>query len=251
MVHLNLLADGVELGVGVHVPGVAHASGPGDGGVAVGGHPHRRMGLLHGAQHELSILEPEVLALVVDLLAGPQQAHGLQALQIAADPGAAGHAEVVVFLVAVAQGGAQCEVAAGDHVHGGHPFRQVHRMMQGHQHGGHETHAPSLRRNPGQQRHRLQLLVGVGQVVLALVDHVEPQVARRAHVGADVGEGLLHVGAGRLLSDGGKGNSEFHCGTSVGVGWLTRKERRPVVVRLVWWMLLPACVGANDHSPLH
>ena len=220
MVHLDLLADGVELGVGVHIPGVAHPGGSGDGSVAICGHPNRRVRLLHGAKHQLGVLQPEVLPLVVHLLPRPQQAHGLQAFQVAAHPGATRHAEVVVFLVAVAQGGAQGEVAAGYHVHGGDTLRQVHRMMEWHQQCSYQTHTFGLRRDPGEQRHGLQLLVGVGQVVLALVDHVEPEVARRAHVGADVSKGLLHVGAGWLLGYGGKGYTEFH-----GCSWAGSNSR--------------------------
>ena len=83
-------------------------------------------------------------------------------------------------------------------------------MVQRHQQRRHQSHAPRLRGYTRQQRHGLQLLVRVGQVVLALIDHVEAQIPRRAHVGADVGEGLLHIRAGRLLGYGGKGNSKFH-----------------------------------------
>ena len=125
VVHFHLLADGVKLGVGIDVPGIAEPGGAGDGGVAVGGNPYRRAGLLDGAQHQLGVAELEILAVVVDALAGPEQSHGGQAFQVAADAGTAGDAEVVVFRITVAQGGAEGKASAGDYVHSGNPFRQV------------------------------------------------------------------------------------------------------------------------------
>ena len=168
------------------------------------------MGLLYRAQHQLGIPQLEILTVKVDPFTGPQQAHGFQALQVTAHPGTSRHAEIVVLLVAVAQRGGQREVAAGDHVHGRYALRQVDGMVQRDQQGRYQTHASRLSGDAGQQRHGLQLLVGIGKVVLALVHHVEPKVAGRAHVGADVGEGLLHIGAGGLLRHGRKGDSKLH-----------------------------------------
>ncbi len=76
-------------------------------------------------------------------------------------------------------------------------------MVQRHQHSCDQAHPPGLRGDAGQQGHSLQLLVRVGQVVLALIDQIKAQIAGGADVGADVGERLLHIGAGRLLGDGG------------------------------------------------
>ena len=172
------------------------------------------MRLLHRTQHQLGVAQLEILAVVIHLLARPQQPHRLQTLQIATHPGTSGHAEIVILLIPVAQRRAQGELAAGNYVHRSHPLGQVHRMVQGHQHRRHQPHAARLGGDAGQQRHRLQLLVRVGQVVLTLIDQVKPQVARRTDVGADVGECLLHIGADRLLGDGGKGHAKLHRNTS-------------------------------------
>ena len=210
VVHLHLLADGVKPGVGVDIPGVAQPGGAGDSGVAVGGHPHRRVRLLHRTQHQPGVPQPEILPVVVDPFARPQQPHRFQAFQVAADPRAARRSEVVVLLIPVAQGGGEDKIAAGDDIHRRHAFRQVNGMVQRRQQRCHQPHPPRFGGDARQQRHRLQLLVRVGEVMLALIDQVKAQVAGRADISADVGESLLHIGAGRLLGNGGKGNSEFH-----------------------------------------
>ena len=92
-------------------------------------------------------------------------------------------------------------------------------MVQRYQQRCHQPHPPRFGGDARQQRHRLQLLVRVGEVMLALIDQVKAQVAGRADISADVGESLLHIGAGRLLGNGGKGNSEFHQCTSTLFDW--------------------------------
>ena len=144
-----------------------------------------------------------MLPLEGNLILGPQTPHHLQALHVPGHPPPAVHPEGVVLLVPVAQGGAEDEPAPGDDVHGRHPLRQVHRLMQRHQQGRHQSHALGLGGKSCQQRHRLELLVGGGQVVLPLVYQVEPQLLGRPDVLHNFLEALPHVGAQGLLAHAG------------------------------------------------
>lgn len=206
----DLAPDAAISGVGVDIPGVAAAGGAADGGVAVGGDPDGRMRLLEGAEGHLRAVEVKVFAVKVHGFLRPETLHHFETFQVAGDPAVAGDGKGVVFRIAIAEGGAEDEAAAGDDVHSGDAFSQVNGVVQGNQYGSHDAHAFGFGGQAGEQGHSLQLLVGGGEVVLPLVEKVEAQVAGGADVFYDFEEVLPHIGADGLLSHAGQGNAELH-----------------------------------------
>ena len=135
-------------------------------------------GFWMGVNPILALVHGPVLALVVDLLAGPELLHHLDGLGHARDPLLAVGADGLQLGVAVAQAHAEHEAALGDVVQGGHVLRHLERVVQRQQHdAGLEPHLADFGREPRQHRERLRPDGGVRHPVLRHGDGGEAAVA--------------------------------------------------------------------------
>jgi len=187
--------------MGVDEPGVAQPGGAPHRGVVVGRHPDGRARPLHRADVHAHVGEPAAGAVVGHAVLAPQALDQRQILLEALHSLALGHTEGVELHVAVAEADAEDEVAAGDDVEGGDRLGGVDGVVQVEEQDAEpQRHFASLRGEPRQERHALQLLVvALVEVVLAGEDGVPAAVAHGPHHGDLVGERAHHVGVEGLL----------------------------------------------------
>src|SRR6202011_5147751 len=135
------------------------------------------------------------------------------------------HAEGVELDLAIAQADAEDEVAARDHVEARHRLRGVDRVVQVEQQDAEpERHLARFRREPRQQRHRLELLVvALVEIMLAGHERVPAAIARVPHHHELILERAHHVGCERVLV--GNEDTDFHAILRAG-----NKQRRHLLL---------------------
>ena len=147
---------------------------------------------------------------VGDRLAAPQPLDHLEPLDQTADAIFGILSERAILDVAVAEADAEDEVAARDHVEARHRLRGVDRVVQVEQQDAEpERHLARFRREPCQERHRLELLVvALVEIMLAGHERVPAAIARVANHHELILERAHHVGCERVLV--GDEDTDFH-----------------------------------------
>lgn len=166
------------------------------------GRPARAAGgALHGAQDRLYGVELHGVAGEGHLVLGPQAADKVQVVQEAAQTCLTGHAEGVELRVAVAESGADGEASAAHDVQRGQFLSDVDRVVQRHECDGRaEPHLAGLGDDAGQHGERVQVLEGVGEVVLRRPDRGEAGIACEADLFDLFCEARHHVVVGGELA---------------------------------------------------
>ncbi len=188
-----------ERSVRVYEPRVGKPGGAPHGGVAVRRHPDRGSRRLHRPGRQAGALQTVAVPLRRHLVALEQPPHDVELLAEDADPPLR-RAERGGLLGAVAEPDAEHEAPAGDDVERRRLLGHLDRVQEREEEdSGSDAHVARLRREAGEERHRLEHLERRRQEVLAGEDRVEAGVAHEAHLLEVLGEPGGRILPGRVL----------------------------------------------------
>ena len=210
-VEVDLAHDRVDPVVRVDVPAVAEPRRATDRRVGVGADPDRRVGLLHGLDRRGGPGQREVRADHVHRVLGPQPLDRFQVLLEALHPLLLRRAEGEELDVAIAEGGAEDDLAAAQDVGGGDLLGDVQRLVEREQHEPEvDAHVRGLGHDPAEERHLLQALPRRAAVVHAVGDRRVAERVGQSRLLRELAEARLHVVPGREL--GAHHQAELHRG---------------------------------------
>jgi hypothetical protein len=187
----------------------ANAGGALDGGVDVRADQDRRArsgGRLRADRH---VLEPPVAAVVVDTLARPKTADDLDAFAQAADALLDRHAEHVELFLPIAEPDAELEFSTRDDVEKRRDLGDLHRVVQRQEDDvGSKLHTFGFGGETLEEGQQREIVIVVGDVVLAAPDRIEAELLEEADLLDRLGEAparIVRAGVLRVEID-----PEFH-----------------------------------------